>query len=73
MVDGAPAYMVKRLLDVRPVHGGVQYLVDWEGYGPEERSWVPSCHILDRELIQAFGGIVRLALGRQKPPVPGGV
>ncbi|KAK1802979.1 hypothetical protein P4O66_021516 [Electrophorus voltai] len=54
MVDSVPAYTVKRVWDVRQVHGGVQHLVDWEGYRPEEQSWVPSRHIMHRELIRAF-------------------
>ncbi|XP_034082028.1 zonadhesin-like [Gymnodraco acuticeps] len=63
VVDGGPVYSVKRLLSVRNRGRGHQFLVDWEGYGPEERSWVPSSFIVGKDLIEDYY--------RCHPEVPG--
>ncbi len=53
-IDVAHVSSVNKILDSCHRGGQLKYLVDWEGYGPEERSWVASREILDPSLIQEF-------------------
>ncbi len=47
-------YKVNEILDSRCRGGLLEYLVDWEGYGLEEWSWVPRDDILNPTLQEAF-------------------
>ncbi|KAK3544050.1 hypothetical protein QTP86_000261 [Hemibagrus guttatus] len=47
-------YQVQEVVKSRRRHGCLQYLVDWEGYGPEERSSVDQNDILDPSLLVEF-------------------
>lgn len=54
LVHGHSTITVRRLLDVHHWGQGLQHLVDWEGYGPEERSWIPRSFIVGPGLVREF-------------------
>lgn len=52
--NGVPAYMVRKILEVRHQDCGFHYLVDWERYSLEERSWISRNLILHQSLHSDF-------------------
>ncbi|KAI3363566.1 hypothetical protein L3Q82_012177 [Scortum barcoo] len=54
VINGGETFKVSKLLRVRRRGRGLQYLADWVGFGPEERSWIPTRFIVDRNLIRNF-------------------
>ena len=51
LFEGGQVYKVRKLLEVRNRGRGKQFLLDWKGYGPEARCWVPASFIVDKTLI----------------------
>lgn len=47
IIDGSPACAMRALLESYKRGERLQYLVGWEGYGPEEHSWMPTEDVLD--------------------------
>lgn len=50
-VQGAEEYEVSKVLDSRIRHGKLEYLVDWKGYTPDERSWEPAEHLANAKVL----------------------
>lgn len=54
IVEGELEYEVNEILDSRVTRGKVYYLVDWKGYGPEDRSWEPEENVEGNVQVQVF-------------------
>ncbi|KAL0153116.1 hypothetical protein M9458_051572, partial [Cirrhinus mrigala] len=54
VLDQPSIYTVHEILDSRHRGGCLEYLIDWEGYGPEKRSWVSREDVLDPTLLLDF-------------------
>ena len=54
LLEEGPVYAIREILDSRRRRGRLEYLIDWEGYGPEERAWVPRDDIMDPAFLAAY-------------------
>ena len=61
---GDLVWEVNRILEVRRRGRRFHYLVDWVGYRPEDRSWVPSSYLADPTLLEDFYRANPQAIGR---------
>ena len=54
-VDDHDEYVVEKILDRRIFRGKPQFLVDWKGYPPSERTWEYEVNLANcQELLKEF-------------------
>ena len=55
LVDNQLEYEVEQILDARLTSRGLEYLVSWKGYGPEENTWEPLKNLTNsKDFIKEF-------------------
>lgn len=70
VIDGDPVYEVQPLLIIRCRGQGVLYLMDSQGYGLNEHSWVPRQYILDPLFIMDFSRLYPTELCKHQVEPP---
>jgi hypothetical protein len=68
-IEDQEEWEISSILDSKLIHGKLHYLVDWKGYGPEERTWEPEENITHapealKEFLQHHPGTTRGPSGR---------
>ncbi|TPX39056.1 hypothetical protein SeLEV6574_g07443 [Synchytrium endobioticum] len=53
-IEDEEGYIIKDILDVRRRGRGFEYLIDWEGYGPEDRTWEPRRTLNDDDMLRKW-------------------
>jgi transposase InsO family protein len=53
-VNDEEEFLVEEILDARIAHGRLEYFVDWEGYPPSERCWVPARNVHAPRKVKEF-------------------
>src|SRR5579859_1781271 len=49
VVDGVEKFQVNEIVDLKVSRRKLLYLVEWEGYGPRDRTWEPVKHLTHPE------------------------
>lgn len=53
-IDDEPGYVIRDIVDVEKKGNGFRYLIDWEGYGPEDRTWETRSYLKDDDLLRVW-------------------
>jgi hypothetical protein len=54
VIDEEDEYFVDHILDKCKRGHGIQYLIQWTGYGPEDDHWLPSSSLADCEALDIW-------------------
>ena len=71
LIDGAEYYRIERIIDYKIVkegrHKKREYLIRWQGFGPEHDSWEPEKYIAESEGGQTLQQYL-MSVGQTPPP-----
>jgi len=67
IIDEEEEYFIDKIIDERKFRRGMQYLVRWSGYGPEDDRWLPTSALKDCEALDIWLARQRLPTSQSSP------